>query len=187
MKSCKFLNNHPIVPNAKIICIEFHQLKRKWLLLGCYKPPTQDESEFIASITKIADFYSQKFENLFIIDDLNMMTENTHLNDLLQMYDWTALIKERNYYQSQNPNCIDHLLTNRKALFKTCQTFESGLSDHHTLVSTILKSGTFKGPPKKTIYWSYKHFDQEWFSNALREELETLEGDAYGEFQKKIY
>ena len=51
----------------------------------------------------------------------------------------------------------------------------------------ILKSGTFKGPPKKTIYWSYKHFDQEWFSNALREELETLEGDAYGEFQKKIY
>ena len=31
----KFLNNHPIFPNAKIICIEFHQLKHKWLLLGC--------------------------------------------------------------------------------------------------------------------------------------------------------
>ena len=26
---CKFLNNHPLVPNAEIICIEFHQLKRK--------------------------------------------------------------------------------------------------------------------------------------------------------------
>ena len=26
---CKFLNNYPIVPNAEIICIEFHQLNRK--------------------------------------------------------------------------------------------------------------------------------------------------------------
>ena len=55
--SCKFLNNHPIVPNAEIICIEFHQFKRKWLLLGCYKSPTQNDLEFIASITKIVDFY----------------------------------------------------------------------------------------------------------------------------------
>ena len=139
MKSCKFLNNHPIVPNAKIICIEFHQLKRKWLLLGCYKPPTQNDLEFIASITKIVDFYLQKFENLFIIGDLNMTTENTHLNELLQIYDLTALIKEPTCYQSQNPNCIDHFLTNRKALFKHFRTFETGLSDHHKLNSTIMK------------------------------------------------
>ena len=29
---CKFLNNHPLVPNSEITCIECHQLKRKWLL-----------------------------------------------------------------------------------------------------------------------------------------------------------
>ena len=40
---CKFLSNHHIVPNAEIICIEFHQLKRKWLLLECYKPPSQSD------------------------------------------------------------------------------------------------------------------------------------------------
>ena len=48
-----------------------------------------------------------------------------------------------------------------------------------------MKSGIFKGPPKKKIYRSYKKFDHECFSNALREELETLEGDAYGKFEKK--
>ena len=115
-----------------------------------------------------------------------MTTENTHLNELLQIYDLTALIKEPTCYQSQNPNCIDHFLTNRKALFKHCQTFETGLSDHHKLISTIMKSGIFKGPPKKKIYRSYKKFDHECFSNALREELETLEGDTYGEFEKKF-
>ena len=61
----------------------------------CYKPPTQNDLEFIAFITKIVDFYLQKFENLFIIGDLNMMTKNTHLNDLLQMYDLTALKKNQ--------------------------------------------------------------------------------------------
>ena len=83
--------------------------------------------EFIASITKIVDFYLQKFENLFIIGDLNMATENTHLNDLLQIYDLTALIKVPTCYQSQNSNCIDHFLTNLK-IFKHCQTFETGLT-----------------------------------------------------------
>ena len=31
---CKFLDSHPIVLNVDVICIEFHQLKRKHLFLG---------------------------------------------------------------------------------------------------------------------------------------------------------
>ena len=113
-----------------------------------------------------------------------MTTENNHLNNLLQTYDLTALIKEPTCYQSQNPNIIDHFLTNRKT-FKHCQTFETGLSDHHKLISTIMKSSIFKGPPKKNIYQSYKKFYRRCFSNALRKELETLESDTYGELKKQ--
>ena len=46
-----------------------------------------------------------------------MTTENTHLNDLLKIYDLTALIKEPTCCQSQNLNCIDHFPTTRKTLF----------------------------------------------------------------------
>ena len=80
-----------------------------------------------------------------------MTTEITHLNDLLLIYYLTALIKESNYYQSQNPNCI----TNRET-FKHCQTFETVLSDYYKLISTIKKSGIFKGLTKKKIYQSCK-------------------------------
>ena len=66
------------------MCIEFRQLEHKWILLGCYKPPNKSDLEFNTSITKIVDCYLQKLENLL----------NTHLNDLLQTYDLTALIKE---------------------------------------------------------------------------------------------
>ena len=71
-KLCKFLNNHPIVPNAEIIWIEFYQLKREWLLLGCYRSPTQKDLKLSAPITKVVDFYLQKFENWFIIGDSNL-------------------------------------------------------------------------------------------------------------------
>ena len=48
-----------------------------------------------------------------------------------------------------------------------------------------MKSSIFKGPPKKNIYQSYKNFYRRCFSNALREELETLESDTYGELKKQ--
>ena len=89
---------------------------------------------------------------MFVKGDVNMKTENIYLNDLLLIYD--LIIIETTCYQLQNPNCINHFLTNRKDLFKHCQTFETGLSDHRKLISTIMKSGRFKGPPKKKNYRS---------------------------------
>ena len=113
---------------------------------------------------------------IFIIGDLNMTTENRYLNCLLQIYDLTVLIKKPTCYQSPNPNYTGHFLTNRKALFKHCQTFETVLSDHYKKISTIMK--------KKKKYRSYKKFNHECFSDALKEALETLESDTYGEFEK---
>ena len=88
-----------------------------------------------------------------------MTTENTHLNDLLQIYDLTALIKKPACYQSQNPNCIDNFSTNPSALFKHSQTIETGLSDHHGIILMIMRSGIIKGPAKTKIYQSYKKVD----------------------------
>ena len=49
------------------------------------------------------------------------------------------MMKEPTCYQSQNPNCIDYFLNNGKALFKHSETFETGLSNHHKQISTIMK------------------------------------------------
>ena len=60
-------------------------------------------------------------------------------------------------YQSNDPTCIDLILTNKKNLFKLSDTLETGLSYHDKLISTILKSGGFKGKPKEKIYRSSDH------------------------------
>ena len=60
-------------------------------------------------------------------------------------------------FQSNKPTRIDFILNNKTKLFKLSNTFETGISDHHKLVSTILKSGSFKGTSKIKIYRSYKN------------------------------
>ena len=70
-------------------------------------------------------------------------------------------------------------------MFKTSKTFESGLSDNHKkLVSTIMKSGSFRGPPRKKIYRSYKNFDFECFTIGLKTKLDSIKGPTYNEFDE---
>ena len=133
----------------EIIGLEFHQMKRKWLFVGMYKPPVVNVLEFTNELIKILHYFSRKYENLIIIGDLNMSIENVQLNTLLQLFNLNALMNSPTCYQSHIPTCTDHILTNQKSLFKFSETFETGLSDHHKLISTTMKSGSFKGPPKK--------------------------------------
>ena len=99
----------------------------------------------------------------------------------MQIYDLSPLIKESTYFPSHNPTCIDNFLTNQKAMSKLSRLFETGLSDHQKLISVVMKSGVFRGPPRKKVYRSYKNFDFEQFIIALKSELEKLSDSAYNE------
>ena len=44
---CRTLNEHLRFPDLELIIFEFHQSKHIWLFLGIYKPPCQDDIEFL--------------------------------------------------------------------------------------------------------------------------------------------
>ena len=67
---------------------------------------------------------------------------------MMQAHNLNNLIKEPTYFQSNNPSQIDLILTNQKSMYKFSNTFVTSLSDHHKLISTISKSGGFKGTPR---------------------------------------
>ena len=52
---------------------------------------------------------------------------------------------------------------------------ESGLSDHHKMVITVLKGYCKKREPVTIKYKSYKHFDMPKYKNILQENLENLD------------
>ena len=78
------------------------------------------------------------------------------------------------YTLSHIPTCIDHILTNQKSLFKFSKTFETDLSKQHKLISTTMKSITFKDPPKNKIYRCFKNVDMTSFSNTFKGVLEKF-------------
>ena len=135
-----------------MLVLEVYQYNRKWLFLGVCKTPNQNDIEFLNRIGAILDYYSQKYDNVTIIEDFNITTENTHLQSMMQAYNLNNLIKEPICFQSNNPSQIDPILTNQKSMYQFSNTFETGLFDHHKLISTISKSGSFQGTPRIKVY-----------------------------------
>ena len=56
------------------------------------------------------------------------------------------------FKNSKIPNCIDLFLTNFKPSFMKTNIFETGISDHHKMISTIMKLHLTRESPKTKYY-----------------------------------
>ena len=99
---CKKLTNYENPIASEIILLEFHQSKRKWLILGIYKAPNQKDAEFLQHLSWLLDFYNMTHENI-IIRDFNMTAENHYFNDFMEMYTLLCLINKPTCFKSINP------------------------------------------------------------------------------------
>ena len=95
-----------------------------------------------------------------MLGDFKLSTENPNLKNFMCSCDLESLINPPTCYKSLNPSCIDLILTDKKNHFVKSATFETGLSDHHKLITTILRKTIGKGNSKKMFYRDYKRFDQ---------------------------
>ena len=172
------------LPNFEVIAIEFYQNNQKWLLLGLYKPPNQKTSDFIQNLSSILDLFLKNYDNVTLIGDFNLSSDDVPFESFLQAYNLTSLIKEATCFQSSNPSCIDLILTNQKNMYKLSNTFETGILYNRKLISTVAKSESFKGRPREKSYRSYRSFNIETFKKTLSEKLSRLESNSYSEFEK---
>ena len=168
---------------VQILPIEINIRKQKWLLLPIYRPPTQNRIFFMNNIARMVDNYFANIENILIIGDFNM---EVHENDLAQLsldYNLYSLLKSPTCFKTVNGRCIDLMLTNKKHSFFQSQSFETGFSDHHPLIYTILKSTFVKVPPKVITYRDYKTFNTERFLTDLNNVLSCSFSAAYSSFE----
>ena len=88
------------------------------------------------------------------------------LGSTYKNFDLSSLINKPTCYQYNNFFCNDLIMINKSNFLKLSGTFETGFSDHHKLISTILKSG---GNMK-----SYRQFNSNHFNKALLLRLSQL-------------
>ena len=160
----KLINSYNFKEGSEIIVFEFSISNKKWLLLGNYKPPSQNELSLKLSL----NFFSSSYENFLLLGDFNLSTENPNFKNLLNSFDLESLIKLPTCYKSlSSPTSIDLVLTNKKNFFMKSTTFETRMSDFHKLATTILRKTISKGNAKKIFYRDYKAFDHNTFETRL--------------------
>ena len=76
----KIINSYKFKENSEIILFEF-SVSNKWLLLGNYRSPSQNDLSFISELNLALNFFSAIYENFVLLGDFNLSTENPNLNN----------------------------------------------------------------------------------------------------------
>ena len=178
----KQLNSHKENTNTEAIYLEINIRKRKWLIIGTYKPPSQNNSLFLENLPNNLSTYLKGYDNILLQGDFNMTPENTNLQHFTDSSNLENLIHEA-ACSTGLPSCIDLIITYRKPYFKNTCVTTTGMSDFHKLIAVSLKSQVLKAPAKRKFYRNYKNFDGDNFNRHLKLKLDSLKELGYSLFK----
>ena len=159
--------------HIKMTCVEITISKRKWAVISVYRPPRSSINTFFSELTKFLDIIIDNYENLLILGDLNIDSSDSQdqginaFHDFCDVFDLRNLIKGKTCITKKHSSSIDVILTNKKRLFKNSGTIETGVSDFHKMVLTMLREQFKKLKPIQITYRDYRKFDQTQFLEDL--------------------
>ena len=126
-------------------CYQDNMLSRKWFILAFYRPPKNENLHtFFNYISKCTEKALCKYENIVLLGDINIDTLKKKgskvqlFNQFCETFDMTNLIKSNTCFTKSSESSIDIILTNRPRFFFHCQSVETGISDVHTMVCTLM-------------------------------------------------
>ena len=142
----KQLNIH-LDKELEAIYLEINIRLRKWLIVGLYKPFSQNNSLFLENRSNNLSRYLDSYENITLLGDFNITPEDKNFQHFTDTFSLEHLINEPTCSKG-SPSCIDLIITNRKSYFKNTSVTITGISDFHKHTAVILKSQNLKAPPK---------------------------------------
>ena len=97
--------------------------------------------------------------------------KNKFLNYFNKTFHLKNLINESTCFKSQHPSMIDLTLANLRISFMKTVVLETGISDQHKMIFSILKHTFAKGPPKTICYRDLKNCDQKAFNSYMESKM----------------
>ena len=145
-------------------------------ILSIYKPPSQNSHYFLNSISDMLDYYLNHYEYKVIFEDFDMNPVKPEMNTFLNTENLTNLIKENTCFKG-TCSCIDLILTNSKYSFQFSSSIETGSSDHHHLIFSMMKTKLALEEPKRLVYRNFKTFNNDYFEEELSSKLDVNNND----------
>ena len=163
----------PLVPiDIECVFIEINFHKKKWLVVGSYNPLKSTIADHLEKLGKHLDTILPLYDNVIIMGDFNSEPHEYDMSEFCAIYGLKNLVKEPTCFKStENPSCVDLILTNRHRSFQSTITLETGISDFHKMPVTILKTYFKKGPPKIISYRDYSRYSPHIFRSDLEKAL----------------
>ena len=167
----KEIKTYNFPDNIECGFVEINLKNKKWLLANVYRPPSQNGRYFFEEIGKSLDAYGTRYENFILMGDFNTEEHDADRSNFLETYNLKNLMKKPTCFKSDRPRSIDLILTNRVSSFQNTDAIETGLSDFHCMIVTVLKGGFVKRGPKLINYRDYRNFRIDNFRNDVCIEL----------------
>ena len=170
----KMLKIPDCLGDIQMIPVGINLKKQKWLLIAIYTPPSQCKYYLMTELTEVLDKCRRSYENSVILWDFNMQPIYQILETFLEDNNFVNLIKCNTCFKSKPGSCIDLILTNRPKSFQNSGVMETGISDHHALIFSLLKTTFTKMPPNKLQYGNYKKFEVHSFLQDVEQLLKKI-------------
>ena len=168
----RLLTDYKIKNNLELFFVEVSVRKKKWLLGWSYNPHQSNIPNRLHHLNKGLDVYLKSFDNILIMGDLNSEVSENCLNGFCNVNSLKTLNRGPTCFKNpNNPSCIDLFLTNRQQCFQQTCAIETGISDFHKMVVTVMKTHYKKQKAKTIQYRNYKHFHEHSFKSELNSEL----------------
>ena len=107
--------------------------------------------------------------------NFNADMENVSLKQFCELYNLKNVIKVPTCFKNpENPKCIDLMLTSSYRSFQTSCAIETGLSDFHKMIVTVMKACFQKQKPKVITYRDYKNFSENDYRQQITYELSLI-------------
>ena len=160
------MSNFKLPENIQVIPFELNLRKEKWL--------------FCLSV-----FTNHPYNNKVVLGQFDLEPTNPVMINFMDSQNFTNLIENNTCFEGVG-SCIDLILTNRKYCFKNILSYETGVSDHHHLIFSIMKTRfASEKKSKKFVYRDYKTFSHENFKNDLLSKTVDENVD-YSKFEKEF-
>ena len=122
------------------------------------------------------DYYSNYYEYKVILGDFNMNPVKPEMNTFLNTENLTNLIKENTGFKGAG-SYIDLILTDSKYSFQYSSSKETGLSDHHLLIFSMMKTKLALEEPKRLVYRNFKSFNGDYIVEDLSSQFDLNNKD----------
>ena len=113
--------------------------------------------------------------------------EDSSIKIFCSNFNLASINKPTCYKNPDKPTCSDLILTNCPGSFQNSCVIETGLSDFHKMIVTVMKTSYRKIEPRVLNYRDYKSFSNEGFRDLLLEKLKAkLSGNSDQSFSNFV-